>query len=86
MDREAARMGTLITLEEPTKGMVTEAKAAGIFTHPFIAALGRDSFGLAIFDAYNTSSGMEKTSLPSVCELGRHCVFCSGTVLVPSVS
>jgi DNA modification methylase len=33
MDREAARMGTLITLEEPTKGMVTEAKTAGMFTH-----------------------------------------------------
>ena len=34
MDREAARMGCLITLEEPTKGMLAEAKAAGMFTHP----------------------------------------------------
>jgi site-specific DNA-methyltransferase (adenine-specific) len=34
MDREAARMGTLITLEEPTRGMTTEAKAAGMFKHP----------------------------------------------------
>lgn len=34
MEREASRMGVLITLEEPTKGMMTEAKAAGIFTNP----------------------------------------------------
>lgn len=34
MDREGARMGTLITLEEPTRGMITEAKAAGSFVHP----------------------------------------------------
>ncbi len=34
MDREQARMGTLITLEEPTKGMITEAKSAGQYTHP----------------------------------------------------
>ena len=38
MDREGARMGTLITLEEPTRGMVTEAKATGIFTHPLTGA------------------------------------------------
>jgi hypothetical protein len=38
MGREAARMETLITLEEPTKGMITEAGAAGIFTHPLTGA------------------------------------------------
>ncbi len=34
MVRESAKIGTLITLEEPTKGMMKEAKIAGEYKHP----------------------------------------------------
>jgi hypothetical protein len=33
MEREKAPMATLITLEEPTKAMKSEAKVAGLYTH-----------------------------------------------------
>jgi DNA modification methylase len=35
MDREKAKVGVLITLEDPTEPMRTEAKRAGLYKHPF---------------------------------------------------
>lgn len=38
MEREHAVIGTLISLEDPTQPMRTEAKKAGVYTHPFTGA------------------------------------------------
>ena len=38
LDREKAQIGALISLEAPTRPMVTEAAAAGFYKHPVLEA------------------------------------------------
>ena len=54
MNREKAVLAVLLTLEEPSKNMVKEAKGAGQYTH---AVMGRDYNVISIVTAQEIVDG-----------------------------